>query len=154
MMEEWEQYGGRLNPGALRRYSRLRQRTVPYGEWLAWIVEDRTARQDLYFLMSGDSILGAVSIRYQCDPVDGHVGFGIRPSQRGRGYGTKLLALALPILNRYGIDPAAVSCAKENAASARVIIRNGGIFVREVVDEGETVQIYHIRTGQTYALET
>ena len=28
MMDEWENYGGRLNPGALRRYGNLQKRTV------------------------------------------------------------------------------------------------------------------------------
>ena len=143
MMDEWERFGGRLNPGALRRYS------ATYDEWLAWIEEDRASCQDLYFLMSGDSLLGAVSIRYRCDPVDGHVGFGIRPSERGKGYAVKMLALALPILKGYGIDPVVISCAKENTASARVIRRSGGVFWREADDEGETVQIYRICHSQT-----
>lgn len=33
MMEEWETFGGRLNPGALRRYSKKQQRNVSYEEW-------------------------------------------------------------------------------------------------------------------------
>ena len=32
-MEEWETFGGRLNPGALRRYSKKQQRNVSYEEW-------------------------------------------------------------------------------------------------------------------------
>ena len=147
-MDEWERFGGRLNPGALRRYSRAQGRTVSYEEWLAWIAEDRASVQDLYFLMSGDALLGAVSIRYRCDPVDGHIGFGIRPSRRGQGYGSKLLRLALPVLRDYGINPAVASCGRENTASARVIQSAGGIFVQEVPDEDETVRIYHIDTGR------
>ena len=29
MMDEWESFGGRLNPGALRRYSNKRQKMYP-----------------------------------------------------------------------------------------------------------------------------
>lgn len=36
MMDEWEACGGRLNPGALRRYSNVQQRKVTYTEWLKW----------------------------------------------------------------------------------------------------------------------
>lgn len=148
MMDEWEHFGGRLNPGALRRYSRARGRTVSYEEWLSWIAEDRASSQDLFFLLSGDALLGAVSIRYRCDPVDGHAGFGIRPSRRRQGYGSKLLRLALPVLRDYGIDPAVVSCDRENIASARVIQSAGGVFVQEVPDGDKIVQIYHIDTGR------
>lgn len=33
MMDEWEAYGGRINPGALKRYSNLQQRKVTYAEY-------------------------------------------------------------------------------------------------------------------------
>ncbi len=35
MMNEWELYGGRLNPGALQRNG------VAYEKWLVWIEDDR-----------------------------------------------------------------------------------------------------------------
>ena len=63
MMDEWETFGGRLNPGALRRYSYKRQKNVSFEEWLAWIEEDRQAGQDLYFLIDGDRLIGGISIR-------------------------------------------------------------------------------------------
>lgn len=144
MMDEWETYGGRLNPGALRRYSRIEQKNVTYEKWLSWMEEDRKTTQDLFFLMKENSLLGAISIRYKGDPVDGHSGFGIRPSERNKGYATKMLSLALPIIKNYGIDPLVLSCAKDNIGSAKTIQNNGGKYMREVVDDGETVSIYHI----------
>jgi|GEM_PF-3038991 hypothetical protein len=39
MMDEWEKEGGILNPGALRRFSNLKQKRVTYEEWLKWIEE-------------------------------------------------------------------------------------------------------------------
>lgn len=147
MMDEWEGFGGRLNPGALRRYSRTRQRNVTYEEWLQWIEDDRQAGQELYFFMKDAAILGAISIRRQCAEVDGHSGYGIRPSQRRKGYAARMLSMALPIMRGYGIDPVVISCAKDNIGSARTIQRNGGVYIREEVDEdGETVEIYHILT--------
>ena len=145
MMDEWEGFGGRLNPGALRRYSHARQKYVPYEEWLEWIEKDREAIQDLYFFMKGPVILGAISIRYRCAEVDGHSGYGIRPSQRRRGYAAKMLSMALPIMKGYGIAPVIITCAKDNIGSAKTIKRNGGIYVKDAADEdGEIVEIYHI----------
>ena len=95
MMDEWESFGGRLNPGSLRRYSHRRQKNVTYEEWLEWIEEDRRAGQELYFFMQGTAILGAISIRRRCAEVDGHSGYGIRPSKRRKGYAARMLAMAL-----------------------------------------------------------
>lgn len=144
MMDEWEEFGGRLNPGALRRYSHTRQKKVEYEEWLEWIGEDRKAGQELFFLTKGGHVLGAISIRHKCADIDGHSGFGIRPSERNKGYATKMLSLALPIMRDYGINPVIISCARDNLGSAKTIQNNGGKFVREADDDGEIVQIYHI----------
>ena len=144
MMDEWEAFGGRLNPGALRRYSRVEQKNVTYEKWLEWVEEDRETVQELFFLMGDNNILGAISIRYKCADVDGHSGFGIRPSERKKGYATKMLSLALPVMRNYGINPVVISCAKDNLGSAKTIQNNGGKFIREVVEDGETVHVYHI----------
>lgn len=144
MMDEWEEFGGRLNPGALRRYSHTRQKKVEYEEWLEWIEEDRKAGQELFFLTKGSHVLGAISIRHKCADIDGHSGFGIRPSERNKGYATRMLSLALPIMRDYGINPVIISCARDNIGSAKTIQNNGGKFVREADDDGEIIQIYHI----------
>ena len=145
MMEEWEAFGGRLNPGMLRRRSDREQKEISYGEWLTGVEEKRHTVQDLYFLMRGNYILGAISIRCKCAEVDGHSGFGIRPSERRKGYAVKMLSLALPIMKKCGINPVIISCAKDNVGSAKVIRNNGGRFIREAVDDdGELVQIYYI----------
>lgn len=144
MMDEWEAYGGRLNPGALRRYSKIEQKNVTYEKWLTWIEEDRKTIQDLFFLMNEHLLLGAISIRYKGDAIDGHSGFGIRPSERNKGYATKMLSLALPIIKNYGINPLILSCEKDNIGSAKTIQNNGGKYIREIVDDCEIVNIYHI----------
>ncbi|SDJ45915.1 Acetyltransferase (GNAT) domain-containing protein [Actinokineospora alba] len=56
----------------------------------------------------------------------GHIGYDIRPSARGRGHATALLAAALGVAHTYGIDRALLTCAPDNLASRRVIERNGG----------------------------
>ena len=145
MMEEWERHGGRLNPGALRRWSHKLQKNVSYERWLEWMKEDRETTQDLFFLTDGSAIIGAISIRYKCAGVDGHSGYGIRPSQRGKGYATKMLELAIPVLREYGHDPIILSCDKDNIASVKTIMKCGGKFVEEVKEEGRNVIcVYHI----------
>ena len=134
MMDEW----------AIRRHSDQEEGSISYEHWLRRVREDRETRQDLYFLMKEERILGAISIRYQCAAVDGHCGYGIRPSERRKGYATAMLALALPLMRAYGIHPIYISCAKDNIGSAKTILNNGGKWIEEVLDEGEQVSIYQI----------
>ena len=52
-----------------------------------------------YWLVDGNEYIGEVSIRHRLTKklkeLGGHIGYGIRPSKRRKGYGTRLLALAL-----------------------------------------------------------
>lgn len=151
MMDEWEAYGGRLNPGALRRRSAANPAPAPYETWLHWSEEDRTSgRQELFFLVDEDSgrLLGAISIRAKVEPdrlyLDGHSGYGIRPSERRKGYASRMLALALPLMHQRGINPVIITCAKDNPASAKTAQSAGGVLVRETEDEGELMQAYEI----------
>ena len=151
MMNEWENFGGRLNPGALRRYSHSQKRIVPYEEWLNWIDEDQRAGQELYFFINEQKILGAISIRPKKNAshmsTDGHIGYGIRPSERRKGYATIMLSMALLILKHYGINPVVISCDKDNVGSAKTILNNNGKLIEEVTGKapGSILQIYHIR---------
>ena len=103
-------------------------------------------RQDLYFLMSGEHILGAISIRFGKVGQEGHCGYGIRPSERGKGYAAVMLSMALPIMKDYGINTALISCAEDNIASEKTILKNGGIFLRSEpdVDDGEMLKLFEI----------
>jgi len=71
----------------------------------------------------------------------GHVGYGVRPTRRRQGYATLLLKLVLQRAKAMGIDRVLVTCDKKNLASARVIVKNGGVFDSEVPREGEEVII-------------
>ena len=98
---------------------------------------------DTYFwLVDGDEVIGRVSIRHTLNEklrsVGGHIGYDIRPSKRRLGYGTKLLALALPEAKKLGIDSALVTCDVTNIGSRKIIEANGGVLEDEVPgEEGE-----------------
>jgi len=75
-------------------------------------------------------VVGAVNIRHSLTDrllnSGGHIGYGIRPSERRKGYATKLLAQALEITKALGIAHVLVVCDADNEASERTIRRNGG----------------------------
>jgi predicted acetyltransferase len=152
MMDEWISFGGRLYPGALRLKGLKK-----YAHWLQKVRDECTDKesfrgkvpQTTYFLMGEDRIYGAVSIRNDLNKgllkTGGHIGYGIRPSERRRGYATAMLGLALHKCRELGIMRVLVTCDKDNIASAKVIQKNGGVLENEVPDEkGMPVQRYWI----------
>ena len=104
-----------------------------------------------FFLLDDERnrLLGAVNIRHYLNEGllqdGGHIGDGIRPSERRKGYATKMIGLALEECKKLGIDKALICCDKDNIGSARSIINNGGVLENEIVDEdGEVVQRFWI----------
>lgn len=65
---------------------------------------------------------------------DGNISYGIRPNERNKGYGTKLLKLLLEKCEELEMDEVCVSCLKENIISKKVIENNGGILECECID--------------------
>ena len=123
-----------------------------------WLVRDGEGRGRRG--RRGQKILGTSNFRHALTAAllheGGHIGYSIRPSARGRGYGTRQLALALAEARRRGIERALVTCDVDNVASARVIRGNGGVLESTVVSyrSGKDVQRYWIdlsRRGATVA---
>ncbi|WP_454915477.1 GNAT family N-acetyltransferase [Xanthobacter sediminis] len=88
-----------------------------------------------YWLVDGATFIGAVNIRSRIDTpalthFGGHVGYAVRPTLQGRGYGRRQLALALDICRGMGLSVPRLSCAEDNFASRRVIEANGGLLLR------------------------
>lgn len=126
-----------------------------YEEWLERIEADLT-RDDgrlvpatVYFAVVDGEIVGTLQIRHKLNDAlrhdGGHIGYGVRPSQRKKGYATQMLALALEKCRELGIDKALVTCSKDNIGSAKTIINNGGVLDSEYADtNGNLSQRYWI----------
>lgn len=95
-----------------------------------------------------DIFVGAVNIRHYLNDQllfsGGHIGDGIRPSERRKGYATAMIGLALEECKKLGIKKVLMTCDKDNIGSAKSIINNGGILENEVVDDGVIEQRYWI----------
>jgi predicted acetyltransferase len=106
---------------------------------------------DSYFIQSGERILGEIYIRRHLTPhlekIGGHIGYRVRPTQRNLGVATSALRLALRQLHEIGVERALVTCKDQNAASARVIEKCGGIRTDNAVAEQGIERRYWIQTG-------
>lgn len=76
----------------------------------------------------------------------GHIGDGVRPSERKKGIGTQMISLALKECKKLGIDKVLMVCNKENIGSAKSILNNGGILENEIVVNGVIQQRYWLKS--------
>lgn len=101
-------------------------------------------------VVDGD-LVGRVSIRHRLNEhlsrVGGHIGYGVRPAFRRRGYATAMLRHGLAIARDQGVEQALVTCDETNTASAAVIERCGGILQDVVRDGDRRVRRYLVPTG-------
>ena len=82
-----------------------------------------TMPSNTFWLADGAEYIGSVNIRARIDTpalvhFGGHIGYGIRPAMRRRGYGTRILALALEVCRGMGISLVRISCAEAIRARA------------------------------------
>lgn len=105
----------------------------------------------MFFLLDEDRdrLLGAVNIRHYLNDSllkeGGHIGDGIRPSERRKGYATEMIRLALLECKKLGIDKVLMTCDQDNIGSVRAIVKNGGVLENEFVNaEGHVEQRYWI----------
>jgi len=91
-----------------------------------------------FWLIEDGELVGVSNLRHYLNArirhCGGHIGVGIRPSCRGRGLGSELMALTIQVARQRSIDAIHLHCHKENAASARMIVSNGGLLHSEVAD--------------------
>ncbi|MEF3305455.1 GNAT family N-acetyltransferase [Paenibacillus sp. GYB003] len=93
-----------------------------------------------YWLIDGrNEVAGVTNIRHRLNRKllnsGGHIGYGIRPSARRKGYATALLALALQKARELGISDVLVCCDRNNVGSEKTILKNGGVFESEYTEE-------------------
>lgn len=152
MMVKWEGTNEHIHPGTIKR------RGTDYNKWLERLESYRKREtcpshrspSDTFFLVNEyNRLLGAISIRHNLNEqllqLGGHIGYGIRPAERRKGYATAMLKLALEKCRDMGIKQVLITCDKDNIGSAKTIIANSGILENELVeDNGNIVQRYWI----------
>jgi predicted acetyltransferase len=102
-----------------------------------------------WFLVNdAGKILGAVTLRYRLNDAlftrGGHIGYGVRPSERRKGYATQMLSFALKKANELGLEKVLITCDKGNIASARTIRTLQGALENEVSYGEKIIQRYWI----------
>jgi predicted acetyltransferase len=95
--------------------------------------------QTTFWIVDEDGYAGRISIRHKLNDnllkLGGHIGYGVIPSKRGRGYGKRALELVLPKARELGLKKVLLTCNATNIASKKIIEGGGGVLENEVPTE-------------------
>lgn len=149
MMDEWSSAGEKIVPYAIRKNDYHNFEYYLDNLEITGEIDGKVPDTTLFCLDEDRNIfVGAVNIRHYLTEEmllnGGHIGDGIRPSERRKGYATAMIGLALQEAKKLGINRVLMVCDKNNIASAKSIMNNGGILENEVVVNGITEQRYWI----------
>ena len=114
-------------------------------DYVAWVDKvNRSSREAdkvwgrYYLYLAFDEngrLIGLLNIRFSLSDAlreeYGDVGYGVRPSERCRGYATEMLRYALSVCREKGMSKVVLGCYKDNPASAATIRKNGGVLFAE-----------------------
>jgi len=104
-----------------------------------------------YVREEDDKIIGMINLRLALNDFlkteGGHIGYCIRPIERGKHYATDMLKEALKAYDTLGIKEVIITCDKSNIPSANVIKNCKGELETEFYSETfkEMIQRYIIR---------
>lgn len=131
-----------------------------YEEWLDDLEKNKYEKNlpndysphTLYLALNAENqLVGAIGLRWKQVPIlmtfGGLIGYSIRPSQRGKGYASEMLKLAVENFANTDIENVLITCKDFNIASKKVIEKNGGIFenVYNNIDDGYNYLRYWIK---------
>lgn len=87
-----------------------------------------------YWLIDKNKFIGHCNIRHSLTEQNqqfGHIGYYIRPAERQKGYGTKILELAIVKLKQLNLSEALITCDETNQGSIKVIQKNRGQLLKK-----------------------
>lgn len=128
-----------------------------FDEWLDVVLsieKEKLSRDGIHastFLsvrQSDNKIIGTIQLRHsltkELEKHGGHIGYGIRPTERNKGYGREQLSLVLDVAKELNLGKVMITCDKDNLASSRTAISCGGKLTCEYSYNEQIEQIYWI----------
>lgn len=104
---------------------------------------------------SDNKIVGSINVRWNLSEemkrFGGNIGYGIRPTERRKGYNKINLYLGLIEAQKLGLDKVMLDCDVNNLGSARTMQALGGVLERTEVDpyDGLLTSVYWFDVDET-----
>ena len=107
-----------------------------------WVLTDT-----FFALDDNDKIIGIIDLRHELKGflIDfGNSGYSVRPSERKKGYATKMLCLLIEYAKKSNMTSLQLSVEKSNEPSVKTIVKHGGVYERSFEFKGEQADVYRI----------
>ena len=161
-IEEHHRYNSNINgSGGLDRY------IDNYQEWLNKLERDRNmipneerVPADTYYLVrvSDNRIVGMLNLRRvlneRLERCGGHIGYGIRPTERRQGYNKINLYLGLLRSQELGLSEVILDADENNPASWRTMEALGGVLTNTYYYEEENCMVRRYTINVDDAINT
>ncbi len=156
MMTEWQTSGTQIAPWFLDKPF---ENIGDFAEFIQMLdncergnLDKKYASTTSYFVTDENGrLIGAASLRHYLTADGfstwGHIGYGVRPSERLKGHGTNILKMTLEEAKLMKIHKVLMGCHSSNIGSAKVIESCGGVLENTVTDpddKNETIRRYWI----------
>lgn len=154
MMKEWNESGTQIAPWFLDKPFEYLE---DFAEFIQMLDNCENANLDKkysstssYFVADENGrLVGAASLRHYLTAEGystwGHIGYGVRPSERRKGYAVQILKIMLEEAGRRKMHKALVACHTSNIGSVKVIEScNGKLenIVNDPDEKDETISRY------------
>jgi len=125
----------------------IEDREKNFESYLQKLENDKIATEDKvpsfqYWLTEGDSYIGRINYRPQLDDSlrfrGGNVGYAVRPSERGKGYASKMMEIIIEKAKSEGKKELLMTCDSDNIPSIKTIEKAGGKYINHDVDNKGT----------------
>ena len=115
--------------------------SMNFAEWVEKVNRNSTTPDDewgkyyMYLAFNDDDqLIGLLNIRFDlADSLKeefGEIGYGVRPSERRKGYATQMLKDALEICKEKNMKEVILGCFDDNIGSNKTILNNQGVLYK------------------------
>ena len=132
-----------------------------YIEWVDKVnrnsvkADDEWGKYYLYLVFNTkDKLIGLLNVRFDLTDKKkkkyGDIGYGVRPSERRKGYATKMLRYALDVCKEKNMKDVILGCYENNYASNKTIIRNKGVLYKNDYEENKLNEEWFVKLKCNY----
>ena len=108
-----------------------------------------------YFLIrqNDDKLIGLINLRWNLNKYmlehGGHIGYGIRPLERRKGYNKINLYLCLLKAKDIGLDKVLLTAYDDNPGSIKTILALGGVLENKIIEDSKLLGRYWIDVNKS-----